>query len=350
MQQIADEAKVTRATVSMALRDSPEISDEMRERIRSIAKKLGYRLNVVLSTMMSDIRTNQKFPSRGVIAYLNNWPDRNEWMNRPTFSDFFRGAKTRAENLGYELEPVWTKDYKSISILDQALQKRGVKGLLIMPFWNFQDHIDLDWSSYAAATVGFTMSNPSLHYASNHQEQSVRLTFNKLKELGYRKIGVALSHNADAKTDFAVSSRLLLYQSQTPPSQHIPLLNPDSLDEQTFIRWYKKYLPDVIVTMTTYVWKWLRKNGIQVPEDVSLVHLSRVPGDSEFNQWAGVQQFSYEIGVTATELVIGQLMRNELGIPQHPRAIFISSEWVPGISCPSLVKVNTNIGIFPQEL
>jgi LacI family transcriptional regulator len=45
LKDLAHELGVSIATVSRALRNSPEICQEMQEKVKSLAKKMNYRLN-----------------------------------------------------------------------------------------------------------------------------------------------------------------------------------------------------------------------------------------------------------------------------------------------------------------
>lgn len=63
---IAAEAGVSRAAVSMALRNHPRIPQPTRERIQSIANKLGWKPNPLLAEAMNAIRAGQ--PSEGRVT------------------------------------------------------------------------------------------------------------------------------------------------------------------------------------------------------------------------------------------------------------------------------------------
>jgi len=55
--KVAIAAKVSVAAVSLALRNHPKISPQVRARIRATADRLGYHADPQLSTLMGHVRT-----------------------------------------------------------------------------------------------------------------------------------------------------------------------------------------------------------------------------------------------------------------------------------------------------
>src|ERR1044071_9901410 len=66
LQEIAEEGHVSRATVSLALRNHPSIPSETRGRIQAVANRLGYRPNPLISTLMSYQRRAKGGAERGI--------------------------------------------------------------------------------------------------------------------------------------------------------------------------------------------------------------------------------------------------------------------------------------------
>jgi LacI family transcriptional regulator len=52
-----------------------------------------------------------------------------------------------------------------------------------------------------------------------------------------------------------------------------------------------------------------------------------------------MNQNSYCIGAVATDTIVGQLHRNDRGVPDFPKAVLIQSNWVRGATvCPQESK------------
>jgi hypothetical protein len=66
--------------------------------------------------------------------------------------------------------------------------------------------------------------------------------------------------------------------------------------------------------------------GMSVPGDIGVVHLDKT---AEMDS-AGMQQNNRHVGRAAVDMLIGQLHRNEFGIPPFQKGMFIMSTWVQG--------------------
>src|SRR4051812_49177178 len=70
MRAIAEQAGVTHATVSMALRNHPLISAKTRQKIQRIARNLGYRPDPEVAKLMRHLRLKHKPKFKSTIAAL----------------------------------------------------------------------------------------------------------------------------------------------------------------------------------------------------------------------------------------------------------------------------------------
>lgn len=65
-------AKVSRTTVSLALRNSPRISARMRTRVQALARELGYRQNPLVTAHMAYVRSLHPHYTGQCIALVCN--------------------------------------------------------------------------------------------------------------------------------------------------------------------------------------------------------------------------------------------------------------------------------------
>jgi LacI family transcriptional regulator len=82
---------------------------------------------------------------------------------------------------------------------------------------------------------------------------------------------------------------------------------------------------------------WLRRLGKQIPRDVGFAMVNWGPD----RDCAGVDQNNRAVGAAAVDLVVGQLYRNECGIPEVAKVVQVESRWVDG---PTVRKVSAEAG------
>ncbi len=71
MAAIAEKAGLSKNTVSLALRNDPQIPTATRKRIERIASKLGYTKNPVVAQLMAELRKTQPAGYQRTIALIN---------------------------------------------------------------------------------------------------------------------------------------------------------------------------------------------------------------------------------------------------------------------------------------
>ena len=98
-------------------------------------------------------------------------------------------------------------------------------------------------------------------------------------------------------------------------------------EREAFGRWLRAHRPDALVTLHAEVKGVAGKSADPALRELALVHLDR---QESMSDWAGMDQNNFCVGATATDMVVGMLHRNELGVPAFPRAILLPSKWVPG--------------------
>src|SRR4051812_45510213 len=99
LRDIARAAGVHFSTVSLALRDHPRIPAETRERLRQLARELGYVADPLLASLSSYRSARRRVPFRSSLAWITNYPTANGWKQVELFHQYFLGAAERARSL-----------------------------------------------------------------------------------------------------------------------------------------------------------------------------------------------------------------------------------------------------------
>src|ERR1700761_862821 len=132
MAEIAQRLGVASSTISRALRDDPRISIELRNRVRRVAKELGYRPNPMVSALMASRRRRGSGGAVDVIALVTNYGGRQNWRTKDGWRWGYEGILRRARELGFRVEVFALQDFRGrMERLQSALRARAIRGVIL---------------------------------------------------------------------------------------------------------------------------------------------------------------------------------------------------------------------------
>jgi LacI family transcriptional regulator len=327
LRTLASDLGLSAATVSEGLRDSPRVKLETRRRIQQAAAAAGYVHNPLVGRVMADLRRRQLQGCRGVIAALNLREQANPLRAR--FQDaVLQGATRRAEELGFGLEVFWVGGKQlSCKRLNVVLLTRGIQGVFVMPFEEPQDWSEVDWPSLSAVRMDYCLSKPAMHTVCPDHHASLIHSIERLREMGYRRVGLYIRHTAEKRILYKWTGALMSYHQLISAEERVPPLLVDTLESEAFLAWVSKHNPDVIVGHHPIVIDWLARRKLGVPRDIGFFNLNTT---QEPHPSAGLDLRPHQLGAAAVESVVAQIQRSERGIPTHPKTITIEGAWVDG--------------------
>lgn len=331
IRDIADRAGVHYSTVSLALRNSPKLRVDVRKKIQDVAAELGYVPDPAMSALAAYRNSTRPVHYQATLGWIDNWPVPGDLRRNRTFSLYYQGAVERARQLGYKIDEIWLHEPGMTPASANAiLRARNIVGLLLPPQPFAHTPLSLDLLPFSSLAFGYSLQPSNLHVVTNHQAQSIMLLTRKLTELGYKRMGLFLRTDWDEKVNSSYLGGILLHQHHQPAEDRVPpLLTRDGLEKE-FVAWFKKYTPDVVITVDRSVQDWLQKDlGLRVPQQVGLAHLNVDPGEPFL---AGIYQNDRLIGETAVDFLAGMLQRNERGIPATPIRTLVEGVWQTGPS------------------
>lgn len=328
-QDVAKKAGVTRATVSLALKNHPSIPEKTTKRILRLVAKLGYAPDPMLSALASYRSRNRPITFHGTLAWLVNSSFGYDWRSVQQFCDYHIGAVTRAKRHGFTVE---TFDLHATDMSSERLaaifRARNIKGLLLCPQPRSETTLEFPWPDFSSVTFGYTLASPHLHTVVSTQYRDMLLTMQHVQAKRYRRIGLMLSHEHDLRTNYNYRSGYLIAQSFLPKAASLPISGADYDDHENLGVWFRKHRPDVIVACGGEAClRSLKRLGLRVPNDVSVASPNLAATTSRVS---GVVENSTEIGSVAVDVVVAMMQRGERGIPESPQRIHIEGEWHVG--------------------
>lgn len=335
MQDVADAAGVHRTTVSLAIRQHPSIPETTRKRILNLADSLGYRPNPMVSALMSQLRHKRSRKQHEIIAYVTTNPPDNPWRRYPSLREMFAGAQSRAAALGFAVQEFDARaEGMSGHRIRKILQTRGIRGLLLAPMpsqWGSEE-LDLDFSQFAAASLGLSLKFPPLERVASDHYQCMRLVFARCLSLGYQRIGLVIGQEMSARLEGRWIAAHLYEQNLLPPAQRVsPLPVQDRAHwwmDPAVEEWCLRERPDVIaLPLGDTDWRALAI----LPGAPGVVNLTLPAHD---RNCAGILQNTFRLGEIGVERVVSRLLHNDLGPLDSIQTTMLHGDWVDGASLP----------------
>lgn len=332
LKKIAEVAGVHQTTVSLALRNRPSLPEKTRLRIQKIAKRMGYRPDPALQAL-----SVYRYPSpsgevpirRFSMAFLTNERTHEAWKKHSGLALCRTGAIRRAAELGYHLTDFWLEgEVLTSKRITRILNVRNIHGIIVAPLLSALK-LDLEWEYFSCVSITSSLHSPQLHTIRNDHIGTAQITHRRLQELGYRRIGLAVSRHSDERIQRGWTSGFWSEEGFLPDERKVPPYLPPVWNMEGFADWLQRYKPDAIISIPPNldtILEWFKERGIRVPEDIGVASLD-CNGNSALS---GVLQLPELIGATAVETLGGLIQRNNKGIPERPQATIICGDWVDG--------------------
>ncbi|TCK63738.1 LacI family DNA-binding transcriptional regulator [Curtobacterium sp. PhB136] len=180
MQQVADRAGVSIATVSFVVNGNKRVSPATRDRVTAAMRELGYRNNVVARALASR-RTR-------IIALL--FPVLEHRLGQ-TALQFFTSAAGRASELGYHLV-LWPSAATADDVRD-LISGGLADGVIVMEVTMHDPRIEqLTRMDVPFVSIGRTADPSAISFVDIDFERTVEDALDHLTGLGHRRIGLVV--------------------------------------------------------------------------------------------------------------------------------------------------------------
>jgi LacI family transcriptional regulator len=194
--------------------------------------------------------------------------------------------------------------------------------------------VDLPWEEFCLVRIDSRHVTSHGAFISNDQWQSVRLTHQRLRALGYQRVGLAVGAADEDGTGGLHLAAWLVEQHALPADQRVPALlfphRASHRDVAHLLRdWVSRHEIDAVACNWTNIRGLLRAAGVSVPREVACACLClshALPG------LAGIISQLDQVGKDAVTLLVNLLH----GVPDtsHPTLSYVEGTWHTGASAP----------------
>jgi LacI family transcriptional regulator len=321
-------AGVSATTASYALRNDARVVAATQQKVREAAAKLGYTPDPVLSALVARRDLNRKHTVGTNLAALvdDRW---QEHIHAGWFHSFLDGMERACRRLGYALDVMRiNRDLEASNRPDSILHGRGIRGIVLLPLFSQTLSLRLDWDRYSVIAVGSPPKELPFHRVGSAAFHGVEIICDKLRQLGYRRVGLAHTLMAEKRIGYewlgGLSKEVFLPDSHL---EMVPPCLPDDFTPALFLAWLEKNRPEVVITNSPSILDWLKQARYRVPRDIGVALVSR--GTTEVEA-AGLAQHLDISGETAIEQLHLLLLRGETGFPFSPKETLVRPHWVDG--------------------
>ncbi len=278
---IADLAGVSQATVSRALRNSPLVREETRNRIHKIARELNYFVN----RNAAGLRTHQ---SNTLALLLFEDTDGTDTTMNLFFLSMLDNITRSAAKLGYDVLVSLQQISDDWHIQYQASHRAD--GLILLGYGDYAEYRE-KLAALAAANTRFViwgplvMDQPGCSFGCDNENGGYQAT-RHLIDLGRKRIayiGRMARRSPEHAARYAGYVRALREAGEAPIDKlRVPADNSESLGYEAVQRLLERGESfDAVFAVTDLIaigaMRALQEAGLRVPHDVSVVGFDDMP-------------------------------------------------------------------------
>ena len=332
---IAEKAGLSLGAVSMAMRDDPSIPETTRNRVKAIAKELGYRRNARVSELMALLKQQSLRNGQETLAFVIS-VNRSKSGMEQYIDTSLNHAKKRAEERGYSLE-VFEMDEQGITPqrLEKIIEARGIRAAVFGPHRDVTGAVPINSSKLATVAIGYSVVEPPMHRVVINHYRNIHMAMAQLLARGYERIGLLIEPESDARARDLITAGFWDVGRRLPKSNRIePYVGPP--DQKAVDRWRSRTTPDAVIGCGAHWHKLLSAQGELDPETLGYVYIDHF--DREGFNVAGIQYQNGMLTEVAVDQVVAALQVNEFGVPKYPRTTTVPCAWVDGDSVRPLIR------------
>lgn len=327
IEDVAEVANVSIATVSRVLNKSNKVRQETARRVLKAANELNYRPNHVARRMR--VKSSDSLVIGLIITDVGN----------PFFSELSRGVEDVAYQHKHALMICNTDEEaeKEKFYIDSMLSEK-VSGLIIVPSKGNAAYIkELKEQGYPIVCVDRYPDGLNIDTVTIDNEKGAYLAVKRLTELGHRKIAIICGIKGVSTTEgrFGGYEKAMKEAGNEMSDDLIIFENYKESGGRNAMRKLlsQKNRPTAVFStnnlMTLGCLEEMYEQNIRIPEDIAIIGFDDMPWSVALNPpLTAVKQPGYELGLNAAELLFkrqNNLDRNTMNMVLNPELIIRKS-------------------------
>lgn len=321
MKDIAQQCGVSVATVSKALNNQQDISDETKEKIQKVAKELGYFTN----SSARALKTNRTY-NIGVLFV----DEQRSGLSHEYFSAVLDSLKIEAENNGYDITFIsHNVGNKPITYLQHA-KYRGVDGVVIACV-NFHDPqvIELVESDVPVVTIDHIFNNRVAVISDNVRGMEELVGY--IGEMGHERIAFIHGEQSAVTANRLIGFYRACKKMGIEPDKELVVEgvyhDPNKCEEMTRELLQLPEPPTCIIFPDDYSGlgglNAIADAGLRIPEDISVAGYDGIRLANVLNpNLTTYRQNTLELGKTAAARLVDVI--------ENPNTALLESTTIPG--------------------
>ena len=312
-------------TVSLALRNSPQVSAATKAKVQVAAEKLGYRPDPEVSRLMSRLRLTRGRKGDATIA-LVDISDRPPGYDVRYFIQIRDGAQKRAEVLGFRVMKAMLGEMRcGVPRLLDILYNRGVTGIVLLPpLRPMMIPQDADWSHFAVVSTTYAITPHVVHRVVPHEFLNMCLVLKRLEKAGFSRIGVMFEHDFDARNLHQFTAAISLLGRADCIMR---VRSRNSLNGEEIVNWIEaRHLEIVVTPFVEYLQPFLQRMPAEKRPKLYSLGVPVLP-DVPY-----LDQRTHDIGGNAINQLVGMLNHSEFGLMDSPATTMLRGHFCDGLA------------------
>ena len=320
IQTVADTAGVSRATVSMALNGRPGVNEGTRERVRRVAKELGYFVHPVLAGLGASSFRQSDLVKGAVL------------MRSKYHLDAMEGQATALTEagrpFGFVFEGVDSTRFDSPKALTRFLFDRGFLAIFLSYVsWDVGFLAGLEWSRFAGVQFTGEPMQPEFHLVRVGHTRVSMEACETLLQTGARRIGPLLMRPSANRPDFQKHAAAVNWKlREEKPGRAVSTCYIDDFREseknrKTIHQWMAKERPDAIVAFNPGLAHFVIEASPRFPRE----RIVLLAGAGPF--FPGFASGFPSVAHQSVQLLNTLCRGSQFGPPSRPMELLVTPEW-----------------------